>query len=116
LPATLNSRTCPPNIDFSPSVRHDAITPDTPLADVKEPVHIHSRLLDADFWLCPTKRQTEALIAKGEVAYTVDECRKLGAMKQADPAGFAAKLRHLHATKAVFGATVQRVERQETAS
>jgi hypothetical protein len=69
--------------------------------------------LDADLWLCPTKRQAEALIAEGQVTYTFDEYRLLGAMKQADPEGFADKLRHLHATKAVFGATVQQVTRVE---
>lgn len=95
--------------------RAPLVTPDTPLAAVKEPVHIHSKLLDTDFWLCPTKRQAEALQAEGKVTYTFDECRKLGAMKQADPDGFAGKLRHLHTVKAVFGATVRRVERQETA-
>jgi hypothetical protein len=95
--------------------RAPLVTPATPLVDVKEPVHIHSKLLDTDFWLCPTKRQAEALQAEGKVTYTFDECRKLGAMKQADPDGFAGKLRHLHTVKAVFGATVRRVERQETA-
>ena len=74
--------------------------------------HYHSTVLDADFWVCETQADAEALRAEGEVPYTAEEIWLLQQMRERDPRGFIGKLERIHEAK-VLGWDMASVEHAE---
>lgn len=71
--------------------------------------HYHSNVLGADFWVCETQSDVDALRAEGAIGYLESEIRVLQGMRERHPEGFAEKLVKIHEAK-VLGWIVEGVE------
>lgn len=61
--------------------------------------HYHSTVLDADFWVCETQADVDALRAEGAIGYVESEIRLLQEMRERNPEAFADKLVKIHEAK-----------------
>jgi hypothetical protein len=86
------------------------VNPQTTLAALREPAHIWSDMLQADFYVCATPGQAASLVAAGQVTYFPDEIRFLGQLQERAPDTFPEKLKAIHEAKHLFGATLDQVD------